>query len=187
MAPAVKFQRITRRALLTALVLASAACWPAAGPSEYQVKAVFLFNFGQFVEWPAQAFDTPQAPFVIGILGEDPFGNALDEVVRGESVGSRSLVVRRFKNPREISACNILFISRNESARLREALEAVRGQSVLTVTDIEGADSHDAIIVLFNENNRIRMRINLAAAKSSQLVISSKLLRPAVVVGTEGT
>jgi hypothetical protein len=175
-----------RRAFLTALLMASAVCWPATGPSEYQVKAVFLFNFGQFVEWPGDAYDTPQAPFVIGILGEDPFGRTLDEVVRGESVGSRSLVVRRFNHPREIGDCNILFIGRNESGRLREALDAVRGRSVLTVTDIEGAASHDAIIALFNENNRIRMRINLAEAKARQLVISSKLLRPAVVVGTEG-
>jgi hypothetical protein len=175
-----------RRSLLTALVFASTLCWPAAGPSEYQVKAVFLFNFGQFVEWPAHAYDTPQAPFVIGVFGEDPFGSTLDQVVRGESVGSRPLVVRRFKDPGEIRDCNILFIGRNEARHLREALDAVRGRSVLTVTDVEGADTHDAIIVLFNENNRIRMRINLAAAKSSQLVISSKLLRPAVVVGTEG-
>jgi hypothetical protein len=183
----VSFRSSVRRAILTALLLASAVCWPATGPSEYQVKAVFLFNFGQFVEWPAHAYDTPQAPFVIGILGEDPFGGTLDEVVRGESVGSRSLVVRRFGNPREISDCNILFVGRNESARLAEALDAVRGRSVLTVTDIEGADSRGAIIVLFNENNRIRMRINLAAAKASELVISSKLLRPAVVIGAEGT
>jgi hypothetical protein len=176
-----------RRALFAALVLASGVCLPAAPPSEYQVKAVFLFNFGQFVEWPATVYDSPQAPFIIGVLGEDPFGGTLDEVVRGELVGGRSLVVRRFKNADEIGDCHILFIGRNESGHLREALQAVRGRSVLTVTDIEGADRQGAVIVLFNENNRIRMRINLAAAKAGQLVISSKLLRPAVVVGAEGT
>jgi hypothetical protein len=155
----------------------------ATSPNEYQVKAVFLFNFGQFVEWPAQAYDTPQAPFVICLLGEDPFGKTLDDVVRGEAVGSRSLVVRRFKAAREIAGCNILFISRSESASLGDALAAVRGRSVLTVTDIEGAEKQGAMIVLFNENNRIRMRINLGAAKASHLVISSKLLRPAQVYG----
>jgi hypothetical protein len=176
-----------RRALCAALVLMSGACFPATPAGEYQVKAVFLFNFGQFVEWPAKVYDSPQAPFIIGILGDDPFGGSLDEVVRGEAVGTRSLVVRRFKSAGEIGDCHILFIGRNEPDQLRRGLEAVRGRSVLTVTDIEGADRHGAVIVLFNENNRIRMRINLAAAKASQLVISSKLLRPAVVVGAEGT
>jgi hypothetical protein len=159
----------------------------AAAPHEYQVKAVYLFNFGQFVEWPKGAYDTPQAPFVICILGDDPFGKTIDDVVRGESIGPHSLVVRRFKEPQETGDCKILFIGRSESRRLDDALAAVHGQNVLTVTDIEGAEKQGAIIVLFNDNNRIRMRINLAAAKSQQLVISSKLLRPAEVVGSEGT
>ena len=167
------------------LLALSAVCWPAAAPSEYQVKAVFLFNFGQFVEWPAASFDTPQAPFVICILGEDPFGQTLDDVVRGESVGAHSLVVRRFRKAADIAVCNILFISRAEQDKLGDALSAVRGHSVLTVTDIDGAEKHGAIIVLFNDRNRIRMRINLAAAKANQLVISSKLLRPAEVIGAE--
>ena len=179
--------RRSRRALLLALVFASTLCFSAAPPGEYQVKAVFLFNFGQFVEWPAKAYESPQAPFVIGVLGEDPFGRTLDQVISGETVGTRSLVVRRFSNAADIGNCHILFIGRGESARLREALEAVQGRSVLTVTDAEGAERDGAVIVLFNENNRIRMRINLAAARANQLVISSKLLRPAVVVGTEGT
>jgi hypothetical protein len=174
------------RAFLTLLFTMSAVCWPAAAPGEYQVKAVFLFNFGQFVEWPAAAFDTPQAPFVICILGEDPFGDTLDEVVRGESVGAHSLVVRRFRQASAVRDCNILFISRAERERLGDALSVVRGHSVLTVTDIDGAEKQGAIIVLFNDRNRVRMRINLAAAKASRLVISSKLLRPAEVVGTEG-
>lgn len=174
-----------RRAAVAAMLLLPG--WSLGAADEYQVKAVFLFNFGQFVEWPQQVFDTPQAPFVICVVGDDPFGKTLDDVVRGESVGSRSLVVRRFNETTELSACNILFVSRNDSAHLEEALAAVRGQSVLTVTDIEGAEKRGAIIVLYSDNNRIRMRINLAAAKASHLVISSKLLRPAEVIGAEGS
>jgi hypothetical protein len=86
----------------------------------------------------------------------------------------------------DISDCNILFIGRSERESLATALAALRGRSVLTVTDIEGAEHQGAIIVLFNENNRIRMRINLAEARSRNLVISSKLLRPAEVIGVEG-
>lgn len=176
--------RAVRTAAVAAMWLSCALA--AAAPHEYQVKAVFLFNFGQFVEWPPQAFDTARAPFVICVLGQDPFGRTLDDVVRGETIGERSPVVRRIDEPDQAAGCNILFIGRMDEARLAAALAAVRGRSVLTVTDIAGAEAQGAIIVLFNENNRIRMRINLAAAKASHLVISSKLLRPAVVVGAEG-
>jgi hypothetical protein len=178
-----------RRLLRVACVLVASWCGGAlsATPAtEYQVKAAYLFNFGQFVEWPAQAYDSPNAPFVIGVVGEDPFGNTLDEAIAGESLGGHPLIVRRFKTPRDISACNILFIGRSEAARLEETLKALQGRSVLTVTDITGAERRGAIIVLVNENNRVRMRINVAAARASNLVISSKLLRPAEVVGNEG-
>ena len=171
--------------LVACIVVASssAGVWPATPSSEYQVKAAYLFNFGQFVEWPLQAYDSPNAPFVIGVVGDDPFGNTLDEVVAGESLGGHPLVVRRFEKTEDISACNILFIGRSEAARLDETLKLLKGRSVLTVTDIAGAERRGAIIVLVNDNNRIRMRINVAAAKASNLVISSKLLRPAEVVG----
>ena len=178
------------RAALRGAALAAALLWPACGVAaldEYQVKAVFLFNFGQFVQWPQQQFDTSQAPFVICVLGEDPFGKTLDDVVRGESVGGRSLVVRRLRDTNGLAECNILFVSRHDANRLPDAVAAVRGRGVLTVTDAEGAPSQGAIIVLFNENNRIRMRIDLAAARTNNLVISSKLLRPAEVVGAEGS
>jgi len=169
-----------------ALLLASAAAFAAAPLSEYQVKAVYLFNFGQFVEWPAEAFRSPGAPFVIGIVGQDPFGELLEDVVRGESLGTRQIVVKRFRSADEITDCNILFIGRADAERLPATLAALRGRSVLTVTDIVGAETRGAIIVLVNDKNRIRMRINLAAAKASNLVISSKLLRPAEVIGGDG-
>jgi len=167
-------------------VLPGSNAMPAPPAAEYQVKAAYLFNFGQFVEWPVQAYDSPSAPFVIGVVGEDPFGKTLDEVIAGESLGGHPLVVKRFRNIEDISDCNILFIGRSESARLDETLKAMKGRSVLTVTDITGAEQRGAIIVLVNDNNRIRMRINVAAAKASNLVISSKLLRPAEVVGNDG-
>jgi len=150
------------------------------------VKAAYLFNFGQFVEWPQQAYGSPNAPFVIGIVGEDPFGKMLDDVIAGESLGGHPLVIRRFTRFEDFSACNILFIGRSEAPRLEQTLDSLQGRSVLTVTDITGAEQRGAIIVLFNENNRIRMRINVATAKANNLVISSKLLRPAEVVGNEG-
>jgi hypothetical protein len=181
---------ISWRAALRGMAVALLMAYPAqaiAPADEYQVKAVFLFNFGQFVEWPAASWESPTEPFVIGIVGDDPFGSTIDHVVRGEMLGARPLVIKRFADASQITDCNILFVGRNDAGELSGALAAVRGRHVLTVTDIDGAERAGAIIVLFNENNRIRMRINLAAARAQQLVISSKLLRPAQVIGTEGT
>jgi hypothetical protein len=178
-----------RRPLRVALIVAAAwlSVAMAAPPAgEYQVKAAYLFNFGQFVEWPSQSWDSPTEPFVIGVVGDDPFGKVLDDIVAGESHGGHPFAVRRFRKPKDISNCNILFIGRGEASQLEETLEMLKGRSVLTVTDIAGAEDNGAVIVLLNENNRIRMRINVAAAKANNLVISSKLLRPAEVVGKEG-
>jgi len=175
--------------LLAAAWLATLAClpaWPAVPATEYQVKAAYLFNFGQFVEWPAGSFEKPGAPFVIGILGDDPFGDVIDNVVRGESLAGHPLEVRRYRNPEDIDDCNILFISRGEAPRLQRTLQALRGRHILTVTDFTGDESRAAIIVLLTENNRIRMRINVAEARANDLVISSKLLRPAEVIGKDG-
>jgi hypothetical protein len=77
---------------------------------EYDLKAAFLFNFAQFVEWPPEAFPDAGAPFVIGILGEDPFGKSLDEIVTNETVRNRKIVVRRYRNVQEISTSHILYI-----------------------------------------------------------------------------
>ncbi len=165
------------------LALGCASAWAAAPPTEYQVKAAYLFNFGQFVEWPATAWDSPTAPFGICIVGEDPFGSILDEVVRGESINGHQLVVRRFSPGDAIAGCNILFIGRSETADMERLLGGLRGKSILTVTDATGAESRGAVIVLVIDNNRVRLRINIGAARANNLVISSKLLRPAEVVG----
>jgi hypothetical protein len=167
-------------------LLASVACGALAAPSEYQLKAVFLFNFAQFVEWPADAFRRPDGPFVIGIVGTDPFGQQLDDVVRGETINKHPLVVERYASVREIKDCNILFIPRTEHAHLDEILAAIKGRSILTVSDADVASLRGVMIGLVTENSRIRLRINVAATRAGNLTISSKLLRPAEIVGTEG-
>lgn len=171
------------RTLVAALLLA-AAPGRAATPTEYQLKAVFLFNFAQFVEWPADAFDGPKAPLVIGVLGEDPFGPHLEDTVRDEIIGGRPLVARRFPRPEDIDQCHILFISRSESNHLAEIISALRGRRILTVADTEGFALRGVMIRFISEKNRIRLRINLDAAKAAGLVVSSQLLRPAEIVTT---
>jgi len=150
------------------------------GPArEYQVKAVYLYHFAEFVEWPAEAFPEQTSPLVIGVLGENPFGAYLDETVRGERVNNRPLVLEHYRRVEEIKTCHVLFISRSEAARLDPILARLKGRSILTVGDFDGFAQRGGIIRFVEEKSKIRFKINLAAAKAANLILSSKLLRPA--------
>lgn len=153
---------------------------------EYEIKAVFLFNFAQFVEWPPEAFHGAKDPLVIGILGDDPFGTYMDEAVRGETVNGRPFVIRRFKRRDEISECHILFISRSEEAHLDQIIGALTGRSILTVGDMDEFSRRGGMIHFVTEDKKVRLRINIGAAKLAGLKISSKLLRPAQIVSWLG-
>ncbi|HSY44759.1 MAG TPA: YfiR family protein [Steroidobacteraceae bacterium] len=169
---------------LALLLVLGGIAGAAAAVSEYQLKAVFLFNFVHFVEWPQAALPPDSAPFVIGVLGKDPFGSELDAVVHGESVSGHPLAIERFADVARLRNCQILFIPAGELAHLDEILGALKGRSVLTVT--EGPAPRGVMIDLVKEDNRIRLRIDLDAARAGNLTISSKLLRPAQIVGAEG-
>jgi hypothetical protein len=149
---------------------------------EFQIKAVFLFNFAQFVEWPPDAFSDPTSPLVIGILGNDPFGPYLDEAVRGEKVNERSIVIVRFARIEDVAKCHILFISQSEAGRLEQDLASLKGKDVLTVSDLDDFSSLGGMIRFVTEKNKVRLRINNGAARAEGLRISSKLLRPSEVV-----
>ena len=180
---------LLRGAILAAL-LPLAGGWAAGGNGlaqttqtpEYRVKAVFLFNFAQFVEWPPGAFPDSQAPVVIGVLGDDPFGPLLEETVRGEALGARRFEVRRFHTVDEIRACHILFISRSEGDRLEAILAGLKSRPILTVGDGDGFSLRGGMVRFVTEKNRIRLRVNLEAAQAANLTISSKLLRSAEIV-----
>jgi hypothetical protein len=166
---------------LTALLRGA---YGAEAPTEYQVKAVFVYNFSHFVEWPPQDFIAPNAPFIIGILGNDPFGVRLDEAVHGEQIDQHPLLVRRFHSIGEVGDCQILYIDRSESAQLQQILAALDHRGTLTVSELEGSSERGVMIQFTTENNRIRLRINVESARAAGLTISSKLLRPAEIVGT---
>jgi hypothetical protein len=152
---------------------------------EYQVKAAFLYNFSQFTEWPANVFPESQSPLVIGVLGEDPFGGYLDELLRGQRVSNHPLVVRRFHQVEEIRTCHILFVSRSEANKLEQIFAYLKGRNILTVGDADKFAVRGGMIRFVTANNKIRFRINVAAAKAANLTISSKLLRAAEIVTSE--
>jgi hypothetical protein len=150
---------------------------------EREIKATFLFNFAQFVEWPAGSFADPQAPFVIGILGDDPFGSRLDDVIRGEAIKNRPLVVTRFHSGDDIGACHILFVSSSERSQYAGIFQALRGRAILTVGDTDGFATSGGMIRFITESSHVRLRINLGAAQRAGLTISSQILRVADLVG----
>ena len=149
---------------------------------EYQIKAVFLFNFAQFVEWPATAFAGPGSPIVIGVLGESPFGAYLDETVLGEKVNNRPVAVQRYSRVEEIKTCHILFISRSEANHLEQILVSLKDRSLLVVGDGDDFARRGGMIRLATIQNKVRLIINVEAAQGANLTISSKLLRSAEVL-----
>jgi hypothetical protein len=150
---------------------------------EREVKATFLFNFAQFVDWPATSFANPAVPFVICVLGVDPFERVLDAVVEGEVVKNRPLSVARFKRIEDVSSCHILFVSASEAPHFAQLIPALHGRAILTVGDADGFTESGGMIRFVVERNRIRLRINLAAAQAAGVTISSQLLRVAEIVG----
>lgn len=163
-------------------VLVSALLLQAPRVSESQVKAVFLFNFAQFVDWPAAAAQDSQKPVIIGILGNDPYGDVLDETLRGERVGARPFEIRRYRQGADVQACDVLFISQSEAQRVAAILANLKNRPTLTVSDVKDFARQGGMIQFVTDQSRIRLRINLEAAQAANLTISSKLLRVAEIV-----
>jgi hypothetical protein len=153
--------------------------------TEYDIKAVFLLNFTRFIEWPVSDGVADNQPIVIGVLGDDPFGQGLDQAVRGERVNNRPLVVKRMTRLDDPVNCAAVFISRSERHRVGEILERLKGKPVLTVSDIPQFAEAGGMVGLVSEGGKIRLRINVEVAKAANLAISSKLLRPAQIVSTK--
>ncbi|MDB6148442.1 MAG: YfiR family protein [Spartobacteria bacterium] len=148
-------------------------------PNEYALKSVFLYNFCHFIEWPDSAFSSPNEPLIIGIVGDDPFGNLLKEAVEGETYHDRPIRIEHYRGPRDIRHCHLLFIGRSEAGRMESILEAVSNKSVVTVGETEDFLERGGMIALPAERNRVRLRINPAALRAASLDVSSKLLRVA--------
>jgi hypothetical protein len=148
---------------------------------EHQVKAVFLYNFTQFVAWPESAFSGKDAPLVVGILGPDPFKDYLDAVVEGEKAATHPIIIKRFQKLEEVENCHILFVGEPVS-QLGEVLRSLKKSQVLTVGDVKGFSEKGGMVGFVTQGGRIRLQVNLDAVKSAELEVSSKLLRLAEIV-----
>ncbi|MCP4691061.1 MAG: YfiR family protein [Desulfobacterales bacterium] len=154
----------------------------AAAFREYQLKAVFLYNFINFISWPEEAFNTPDQPFSIGILGEDPFGSFLEKVVADETFKGQPILLKRGDAPEDLADCRILFIGKSNRDRLSAILKSVSPKHVLTVGDFEGFIEAGGMINLTHADQRVRIEINVQITRNADLGVSSKLLRVARIV-----
>lgn len=149
-------------------------------PTEYQIKAAFIFHFAKFVEWPAAAFPKASSPIIVGVIGENPFQDALEKTMKNKTVDEHPMVIREFRSAADAANCHILFISSSEKARLPQILKQLKGRSVLTVGEMPGFTEAGGMINFVLEGTKIRFRIKNDAANDAGLKISSKLLNLSV-------
>jgi len=165
-------------AWLGLLLLAATARAQEGRELEYEVKAAFLIKFGMFVQWPTNALAADvQAPLVVGILGDDPFGGKFDQAVKTEKINGRTIQLRRARRPAELLDCQIVFICASEAPRFAECIAVFRGHAILTVADEAGFAGSDAMIGFFKETGKVRFAINPTAIEAAGLKASSKLLQ----------
>jgi hypothetical protein len=150
--------------------------------TEYQVKSLFLVNFAKYVEWPSAAFAATNTPIVIGVIGEGKFGDELAKTVEGKSVGGRPLLIRQIPTPEDLDKCHILFIGSSEKTGLVEILSRIKTKPVLTVGETDHFMEQGGVINFVKKEGKIRLEINLDAARQAKLQISPKLSNVADVV-----
>ena len=148
--------------------------------SEYEVKATFLFHFVQFIKWPSAS----GSQMTIGILGDDPFGGALDKIIQGESVDGRKLVIKRSRRVDDLKGCQIVFIANSAQGGINANLAGLAGTNALTVGEQEGFVKQGGMIGFTSGGEKVRFEINTAAAQRAGIEISSRLLKLASRVGS---
>ena len=152
-----------------------------AASKEYQVKAVFIYNFAQFVRWPSSAFSDAGAPLTIGVLGDDPFGGALETATQGESIRGRQLAIKRSRTVGGLKGCQIIFISKSENSRLGEIFGALKGQGILTVGESAGFCAQGGMLNFTIQDGNVHVEIHLDAVKREGLGISSNLIKSCTI------
>jgi hypothetical protein len=175
---------------LSPLLLASSGSRPPSrteSSREAQLKAVFLFNFAQFTEWPPEAFADRSSPLIIGLVGLDPFGDSLEATVQDELIHGRRVRVERYRTLAEVKNWHMMYLGQADPERLDQVLQATKGKPILTVSDVQTPALRGGIIIKFLiKQNKIRFVINAEAARQARLVLSSKLLQAAdEVIGAD--
>jgi len=151
-------------------------------PTEYEVQAAYLSNFGRFVEWPPRPVANEKDPFYVCVLGQDPFGPLLDAALKGESIGGAPMAARRIGSASDAANCRIVFVNSTKDSEMKGIIATLRNFNALTVSDTFNFTREGGMIQFVLEGNRVRFEINLAAAQRAGLTLSSQLLTVAVAI-----
>jgi len=172
-------------AVLAALSVSSLAPAAEPAPTEYEIKVAFIYNFAKYVEWPEETALDSGGVFIIGVLGDDPFGALLDRIAHNRTIGDKPIVIRRFERFEDYTPCHILFVAASEQERLPAIVEALADSPVLLIGDTEGFARRGVAVNFFIEESKVRFEVNPEAAARAGLKISSKLLRLATIITEE--
>jgi uncharacterized protein DUF4154 len=153
---------------------------------EYEVKAGFLYNIINFVTWPPDAFVGATDPVRVCIVGPDPFGRLLDRAIEGGTANRRPIVANRIADPNDIAACHLVFLPGGNTDRIDRAVRAASQRPVLTVGEAPDFLRRGGMIAFVVDGGRVRFDINLPAATSRGLMLSSRLLQVARTVVGKG-
>ncbi len=172
---------ITRRSLLRAVLLAVALlvgvrAEAQAPMDESQVKAMFVYNFLKFVEWPVAATAGAKDPFVVLIIGEGSTADATEHFLESKTIGERPIVVRRTRSEPSFAGVRAAFVVERDGKKLQHILDAAAVAGVLTIGEGDEFATHGGVIGLLVENRKVRFDVDTTAAQSARLRVSSKLL-----------
>lgn len=153
---------------------------------EYRIKAAYLFNFGRYTQWPKDYWKNKETPFVIGILGTNPFGTSLDQIATHKELQGRKILIRYFKDIKEYQPCQMLYISVSVPIDKQRAIIAKLANSkVLLVGEQHAFLQEGGMVSFLLEENKVRFGVNLAPINRDNLKISSKVLKLAAIVKKE--
>lgn len=189
-------------ALCTALVVAvgpgallgSAPAWgdplaeasQARAPTEWEMRAAFLYKFISYIRWPKESLPEDKSPLVVGVLGRDPFGKALDALLNQKQHGAHPIVVQRFETAETAAKCHVLYVSTTDAEEIARIVAVLGSKPILLVGEGRTFTKHGGAIAFELEARRLVFTINTQAAKAAQLELSSQLLKLAKRIETEG-
>jgi hypothetical protein len=181
--------RNTAALILLGIVLAAPSAAPIFGQApgedstyEYEVKAVFLYNFTRYLHWPEK---TGTEAFTIVVLGKSGIVEPLQEIARKKTVGSKPIVVRQCFEAGKIGRPRILFIAKSAVPGISRVLEKIRGREILTVSEAEGLGSQGVAVNFVPRDGTIKFEMNEKALRDAGIQVSSQLLKLAIRVDEE--
>jgi YfiR/HmsC-like len=180
--PALIWKAVFLLSLIRLLCVFELDCPAQNAPTEYQIKAAFIYNFARFIDWPTQAFSSDTSPMIIGVLGKNVFGDSIQQIISGRSIQGHPLEFKEFSSVTDVTNCQVLFISPSEKDHLSKILNHLGNTNILTVSEPDNFLDEGGMIRLFIVEDKVRFEINNQAAKKAGLTISSKLLSLAIKV-----